>query len=463
MRRGEVLEQGSVEQVFNEPQHAYTKLLIQAVPRLGDMTGSATPRRFGRGAGEAATVPLTAPPSPTVPTSAAPSPRVPTSAAPSPTVPTAAAPSAGVPASSAPSPAVPASAVPVPAAPAEAKPHLGKARPVLEVRNLVTRFAVRGGPLRRHVGNVHAVENVSFSIAPGETLSLVGESGSGKSTTGRTILGLEQAQSGEILLDGYEVRPSTRRGIRELRSSIQMIFQDPFGSLDPRQRIGSAVAEPVISRGLASRAEASRKVDHLLRRVGLDPAVRTRYPHEFSGGQRQRICIARALAVDPRLVIADEAVSALDASVKAQVVDLMIDLQEEFGLAYLFISHDMAVVERISHRIAVMYMGEIVEIGSRADILERPRHAYTRRLLDAVPVPNPEHRRKRLPAPEGELPSPIRPVGAHRPQTRMVEVAPGHFVLRTLEEIADEPLPQIEPVPSVDDALADEMMRFGRA
>ncbi|MEG9529137.1 MAG: ATP-binding cassette domain-containing protein, partial [Hyphomicrobiales bacterium] len=301
-------------------------------------------------------------------------------------------------------------------------------RPVLEVRDLTTRFDIRSGILGRVTGRVHAVERVSFSLAAGETLALVGESGCGKSTTGRAILRLVEPLSGSVLLDGEDVTGLDPKTLRARRQRMQMIFQDPFASLDPRLSVGAAVAEPLLINRLAPPREARRRAEDLLARVGLPPEAAGRFPHEFSGGQRQRICIARALALNPRLIVADEAVSALDVSVKAQVVNLMLDLQAEFGLAYLFISHDMAVVERVSHRVAVMYLGEIVEIGPRAAIFGDPQHPYTKKLLAAVPVPDPARRGERHALPDDEIRSPIRAPDYVPPERLYREVAPGHVV-----------------------------------
>jgi len=243
---------------------------------------------------------------------------------------------------------------------------------VLEVKNLTTRFTIRAGLFGGTKGRVHAVENVSFSLKRGETLSLVGESGCGKSTTGLSILRLVSPVSGTIHLDGENITNLDHEQLRAKRRRMQMIFQDPFASLNPRMTVGTAIAEPMLLHGLTDAKQAPRRVAELLERVGLSSSMANRYPHQLSGGQRQRICIARALAVEPSVIVADESVSALDVSIKAQVVNLLLDLQESLKLSYLFISHDMAVVERVSHRVAVMYLGEIVEIGPRADISAIP-------------------------------------------------------------------------------------------
>ena len=262
----------------------------------------------------------------------------------------------------------------------------------------------------------------------GETLALVGESGCGKSTTGRTVLRLVEPVSGDIRIEGRDVRALGGRDLVAMRLRAQMIFQDPFSSLNPRLRVGDAVAEPLIAHRLVPRSEVRVRTAALLESVGVDPAMSDRFPHEFSGGQRQRICIARTLAFDPAFVVADEAVSALDVSIKAQVVNLMLDLQARLGLSFLFISHDMAVVERVSHRVAVMYLGEIVEIGPRADVFARPQHAYTRRLLDAVPIADPARRHDRAAPPPGEIGSAMRPLGYAPPPRTYREVSPGHLV-----------------------------------
>ncbi|WP_430259244.1 ABC transporter ATP-binding protein [Neorhizobium sp. IRS_2294] len=378
MRHGDLLESGPVEEIFNRPSHDYTRTLIAAVPRLGDMRGSSTPRRFAEIL-------------------------------------------------------KPDNRKPAPASIEVEGDNDGG--PLLTVENLVTRFAVRGGTLGRVSGAVHAVDDVSFAISKGETLALVGESGCGKSTTGKSILRLVEPSAGKVIFEGENVLATQGPALQKLRQRIQMIFQDPFGSLDPRQTVRSAIAEPIAVHGLASGSEVNDRVADLMHRVGLDPNRGSRFPHEFSGGQRQRICIARALALSPRMIIADEAVSALDVSIKAQVTDLMIDLQESLGLSYLFISHDMAVVERISHRVAVMYLGRIVEIGPRASVIENPQHPYTQRLLSAVPVADPsKERRLKRKAQVTELRSPIRSLGYEPKSQAFREVGRDHFVAELNED-----------------------------
>ena len=375
MYQGRKVEEGRTDEIFAAPQHAYTKALLSAVPRLGSLTGQALPARFA----------LLRP----TETDAAP-----------------------------PEPQHPQDTVRADAA------------PLLEVRDLVTRFEVRKGLFGRHVANVHAVEQVSFRLKPGETLALVGESGCGKSTTGRTLMQLLEPLSGTIRFDGRDLAAMVAEERRKLRQQIQYIFQDPYASLNPRLTVGFSIAEPLVTHGLASGRAVEERVSELLTQVGLKPEHAKRYPFEFSGGQRQRLCIARALASKPRLIIADEAVAALDVSIQAQVVNLLMDLQEQAGLAYLFISHDMAVVERVSHRVAVMYLGQIVEIGPRQSVFENPQHAYTRRLMAAVPVADPARRRRDDVMLDGEIPSPIRALDDPPLVAPLIQVAPDHFVAR---------------------------------
>lgn len=372
MRRGEKVEEGPTTEVFAAATHPYTRALLAAVPRLGEMEGEPFPLRF-----------------PVVdPTTGA------TRAMP--------------------------------------RPELQVDRtagPILTVRNLSARFRVGSDILGRATGEIHAVEDVSFELRRGETLALVGESGCGKSTTGRSILRLVEPRAGEIEIDGYDVRTLAGRELRRMRASAQMIFQDPFSSLNPVMTVGATIAEPLLKHGLATRADAPRRVAELLRLVGLTPEMAGRFPHEFSGGQRQRIAIARVVALEPKMIVADESVSALDVSIKAQVCNLLMDLQQKLDIAYLFISHDMAVVERVSHRVAVMYLGEIVEIGPRAEVFGNPRHPYTKRLIAAVPIPDPSRRGRRPEVTEEEPTSPVRPLDYVAPEARYREVGPGHLVI----------------------------------
>ncbi|WP_119390284.1 ABC transporter ATP-binding protein [Taklimakanibacter lacteus] len=302
--------------------------------------------------------------------------------------------------------------------------------PLLVVRNMTVQFPVHGGLLGRVKGAVHAVEDVSFAIGKGETLGLVGESGSGKSTIGKAIINLAPLHSGNIEVAGQAVDYRDRKSLALLRRHVQMIFQDPFGSLDARQTIGSAIMEPMRVHGLQTGRAAEERMEWLLERVGLDPARASSLPHEFSGGQRQRICIARALAMSPQLIIADEAVSALDVAIKGQIIELMIDLQKEFDVSYLFISHDIAAVERICDRVAVMYFGEIVEIGPRDDVIGRPGHPYTRRLLSAIPITHPDQRATGTRrAPDAAPPrSPLKPLDYRAPPARWARASDGHFI-----------------------------------
>ncbi|HWI82612.1 dipeptide ABC transporter ATP-binding protein [Ramlibacter sp.] len=374
MYGGRQVEEGASETIFAAPRERYTRALLSAVPRLGSMQGTDLPRKFELlRTDERDAAPVDTTPQDTVAAGSA---------------------------------------------------------PVLRVKDLVTRFDVPSGILGRVKRRVHAVEQVSFDLLPGETLALVGESGCGKSTTGRSLLRLVDSQSGVIEFGGVNVRDLPNTQLQALRRNIQFIFQDPFASLDPRVTVGFSIMEPLLVHRIAKGKEAQARVDWLLRKVGLPTDVAHRYPHEFSGGQRQRIAIARALALNPKVVIADESVSALDVSIQAQIVNLMLDLQRELGIAFLFISHDMAVVERISHRVAVMFLGQIVEIGPRRAIFENPQHAYTRRLMAAVPVADPKRRHLRRELLEGEIPSPIRAVGDEPVVRPLQQVGPGHFVAR---------------------------------
>ena len=322
---------------------------------------------------------------------------------------------------------------------------------VLRVEGLQKFFPVRRGVLQRVAGQVRAVDGVSFAIQAGETLCLVGESGCGKSTVGKTILRLQEPTAGQIWLGGVDVTQLTEDQMRVHRRQVQMVFQDPYSSLNPRMRVGQIVAEPLENFGLAEGAEKERQVVALLEKVGLRKDAMERFPFEFSGGQRQRLGIARALALNPKLIVADEPVSALDVSVQAQVLNLLMDLQEEFGLAYLFVSHDLAVVEHIGHRIAVMYLGRIVELAPRDRIFSQPLHPYTEALMAAAPIADPKARRERLVI-EGDVPSPMNPPPGCHFHTRcpyaiarckvddppLQEIAPGHVVachLRTKETI----------------------------
>ncbi|RQH08271.1 ABC transporter ATP-binding protein [Bradyrhizobium sp. RP6] len=371
MYGGQAVETDATTRVFAAPSHPYTRALLAAVPRLGSMDGRARPMRF-----------------PIVDKVTGTSDE-----------------------------------------PVETPDTVSTAeRPLLEVAGLTTRFPIRSGLFGKVSGRVHAVENISFTLRAGETLALVGESGCGKSTTGRSILRLLKPDSGTVLVDGQDVLAMNGRALRDFRKQMQIVFQDPFASLNPRMSVGTAIAAPLLANGVATAAQARDKVADLLVRVGLPADTAARFPHEFSGGQRQRICIARALALGPKLIVADEAVSALDVSVKAQVVNLMLDLQASMGLAYLFISHDIAVVERMSHRVAVMYLGEIVEIGPRAALFGNPQHPYTKKLMAAVPVPDPSLRAVRREASNDEIRSPVRAADYQPPRRHYREVSPGHVV-----------------------------------
>jgi len=371
MRYGEIVESGTAQAIFAHPQHPYTQALLSAVPRLGALKDIEHPcffRLIDPDNGK-----IIEPPSDKLPP------------------------------------------------PGEK---------ILEVKNLVKTFPVRTDFWGRPTYVVRACDHVSFDLRAGETLSIVGESGCGKSTTGRAVLRLLDVDSGEVLHRGKSLLRMTRHELQEERRNLQMIFQDPYASLDPRQTVGYSIAEPMMIHNYCSKKEMYDRVALLLKRVGLSPDMANRYPHEFSGGQRQRICIARALSLKPQIIVADECVAALDVSIRAQVVNLMMELQEEMGLSYIFISHDMGVVERISHRVAVMYLGQIVEMGSRRAVLGNPLHPYTQKLLSAVPIADPQERNLLKLLNLSDLPSPVRKVGDDPVIEPLVEVEPGHFVAK---------------------------------
>ncbi len=367
MFRGNKVEEGPVEQIFENPQHPYTKALLAAVPKLGEMTGKAYPEPMKLlGSEDKDIVPIK-----------------------------------------------------------------GTDETLLTVKNLTTRFPVTGGLMRRLVANVHAVEDLSFEINKGQTLSLVGESGCGKSTAGRSILRLVEPMSGEVNLAGTDIMALNQKDLRTARLDMQMIFQDPFASLNPQMQLADQVAEPIHNYATLTGDAVQERVEMLFDRVELPRSFMRRFPHELSGGQRQRVAIARALALNPKLIIADEAVSALDVSVQAQVLNLMLELQAEMELSFLFISHDMAVVERVSHDVGVMYLGRIVELGPRSAVFENPQHPYTQALMKAVPIADPRKRKDEKDLNFKPIPSPIHPASYQPEPSVYREVGPGHKVLVT--------------------------------
>jgi peptide/nickel transport system ATP-binding protein len=306
-------------------------------------------------------------------------------------------------------------------------PQRSISSPLVEVTDLEVSFGLGGGFLRRRQRRVQAVAGISFTVGTGETLALVGESGCGKSTTGKALVGLVP-WTGGIRITGKSVKSIDRKALKAMRRDIQMVFQDPYASLDSRMTVGDLVGEPMLVHGLARGSELRDRVASLFRRVGLEPEHMRRHPHEFSGGQRQRISIARALSLSPKIIVADESVSALDVSVQARILSLLQQLQADLGVSYVFISHDMAVVEKISHRVAVMYRGQIVEMGTRRQVFEDPRQAYTRRLLDAVPIPDPSKRRHLIMRTEGEVPASVHPIGESPERRSLIDVGGGHLV-----------------------------------
>ena len=367
MYRGKKVEEGTVFDIFENPKENYTKTLLASVPKLGEMNDKKYPE-------------------------------------------------------------------PMPLVGVEGQkiqPIPGTEEKLLEVSNLVTRFPVKGGILRRTVANVHAVEDVSFTINKGQTFSLVGESGCGKSTVGRSILRLEDARSGSILINQTNILNLDNREMQKARVDMQMVFQDPFGSLNPVMQLFDQVAEPMLNYKTLGKSDLKKRVDMLFDRVELPKSFLRRYPHELSGGQRQRVAIARALALNPKLVILDEAVSALDVSVQASVLNLLLELQADLNLSYLFISHDMAVVERVSHYVGVMYLGRIVEYGKRSRVFKNPQHAYTKALLKAVPIADPRKRKDESDLNFKPISSPIHEVGYKASPSEYKMVEEGHYMLTT--------------------------------
>ena len=365
---GEKVEEGTVHEIFNNPKHEYTKSLLAAVPKLGEMASRKYPepmRLMGKGDTQII------------------------------------------------------------------EPIIGTDEPILSVKKLVTRYSIRGGLFQRIKAKVHAVEDISFNIMKGKTLSLVGESGCGKSTVGRSLIRLVEPASGEVYLDGQNILDLNLKDVRHARSKIQMVFQDPFASLNPQRPLFDQVAEPLRNYGIFKLEELQKRIGDLFDRVKLPQSFMRRYPHQLSGGQRQRIAIARALALNPKVIIADEPVSALDVSVQAQVLNLMMELQVDLGLSYLFISHDMAVVERVSHDVGVMYLGRLVEIGPRQAIFRNPHHPYTKDLLKAVPIADPSKRKTEREMNFKPLPSPIHDLTHDPKPSEYKKIAKDHYVLTT--------------------------------
>jgi len=365
MYNGEKVEEGTVNQIFNNPVKDYTKKLISSVPKLGAMIGKKYPEPLELSSNDKL----------------------------------------------------------------KTKRIVGTKKPLLEVKNLVTRYPVMGGMFRKKIANLHAVEDVSFTINKGQTFSLVGESGCGKTTIARTILRLEESVSGEVWIEGVDVLKQNKKELLKQRLNMQMVFQDPYGSLNPVMKLFDQVAEPLINYKINQGAELNKMISELFDKVKLPRAFLNRYPHELSGGQRQRVAIARALALNPKLLILDEAVSALDVSVQASVINLLLDLQHDLGLSYLFVSHDMAVVERVSHYVGVMYLGRMVEIGDRQTIFSNPTHPYTKALMKAVPIADPKKRFRGDDINFKAISSPIRSLDFVPDASSYKKIKKDHYVL----------------------------------
>ncbi len=366
MYQGKKVEEGSVDEIFNQPRNEYTKKLISSVPKLGAMKGKKYPESLEFGSFTKN----------------------------------------------------------------KAKKVIGTSTPLLEVKNLVTRYPIMGGMFRKKIANLHAVEDVSFIINKGQTFSLVGESGCGKTTIARSILRLEESYSGEVLMDGINILKQNKKDLLQQRLNMQMVFQDPYGSLNPVMQLFDQVSEPIINYKIAKGEELNKKILELFDKVKLPRSFLNRYPHELSGGQRQRVAIARALALNPKLLILDEAVSALDVSVQASIINLLLDLQNELGLSYLFVSHDMAVVERVSHFIGVMYLGRMVEIGDRQTIFSNPTHPYTQALMKAVPIADPKKRFSEDDINFKPISSPIKSLEFSPDPSNYDMIKKGHYVLK---------------------------------
>ncbi|MDA9649241.1 ABC transporter ATP-binding protein [Alphaproteobacteria bacterium] len=378
MLRGKKVEEGHVNEIFHNPKHPYTKSLLSVIPKLGSMKGRPLPAKFSnldvkRSEGddviETNNNKLI-----------------------------------------------------------DIKDNVRRSDPpILEITNLTTRFSIKSG-FGFSKGNIHAVEGINLLLQQGETLGIVGESGCGKSTLGKSIMRLVEPTSGRIKIKGKDIISLSKKDMFPIRKDVQIVFQDPYSSLNPRFTVGKIVSEGMLLHQICKETEVRDKLIEIFEKVGLSEFHLNNYPHEFSGGQRQRIGLARALALSPSIIIADEAVSALDVSIQAQVVNLMMELQEEYGLSYLFISHDMAVIERVCHRVAVMYLGEIVEIGTRSQVFENPQHPYTKKLMKAVPVADPRLRKNEFNLMTDEIPSLVKPVGYEPEKVDLIKIEEGHFI-----------------------------------